>query len=106
MESSSEHDRQLTPEQLTWAAQVNLAAAMTLWASLPGGEKQELIDEVLEQFDDAHIWAYAVLFVESLGFDVQPPLVPVEDYEPEADSNAELTYAGDQLDQLKTGLYL
>ena len=77
MESTTEHNGQLTlddltPEQLIWAAQVHLAAMATLWGSVPVDERAELVEETLESFDESQLFAYSVLFVESLGFDVQP----------------------------------
>lgn len=87
MQTPTEQNQQLTPEQRVWAAQVHLAAAMTLWYAAPADEKQELLDEVIEQYDAAHIWAYAVFVVESLGFQVEPLKKAGEDYEPEANAS-------------------
>lgn len=63
----------LTEEQRVWAAQVQLAAAMNLWGSLPAEERQELTEEILETYDDAHLFAYSVVLVEALGFAVEVP---------------------------------
>ena len=97
MGTSTERDERLTPEQAIWAAQVHLAAMATLWASIPDDEKRERLGSTLDELDNSQLFAYAVMFVESLGFDVQP-LVPIEPpgaNEPPVD-----------LDGVNTGFYM
>jgi len=97
MGTSTERDERLTPEQAIWAAQVHLAAMATLWESTSDDEKRERIDAILDKFENPQLFAYAVMFVESLGFDVQP-LVPIEPpgaNEPPVD-----------LDGVNTGFYM
>ena len=78
MASTTEHDGQLTLDDLTPAelislAQIQLMAAATLFNSLPAEERQELCEEAYETYDDSQRFAYSVQVVETLGFDVQPP---------------------------------
>ena len=97
MGTSTERDERLTPEQAIWAAQVHLAAMATLWESTSDDEKRERIDAILDKFENPQLFAYAVMFVESLGFDVQP-LVPVEP------PRANESYANP--DEANTGFYM
>lgn len=97
MGTAAERDERLTPEQAIWAAQVHLAAMATLWASIPDDEKRERLGSTLDELDNSQLFAYAVMFVESLGFDVQP-LVPVEP------PRANESYANP--DEVNTGFYM
>lgn len=97
MGTAAERDERLTSEQAIWAAQVHLAAMATLWASIPDDEKRERIDSTLDELDNSQLFAYAVMFVESLGFDVQP-LEPVEP------PGANESYANP--DEANTGFYM
>ena len=103
MADTAQHDQQLTEGQKIWGAQVTLAAMATLWQAFPDAEKAELLEEVLETYDDAQVWAYAVMFVESLGFAVET-LAEGETYEPEANANVGLQH--NQETDAPTGLYL